>query len=57
MQRDGNGWLSANDIRDLEDMNGIGPEGDVYYINGNMLPLEAARENRPKSAQNKGEMK
>lgn len=48
-----NGWLSANDIRELEDMNGIGPAGDAYFVNGNMLPLEAALENKPKSAQTK----
>ncbi len=39
-----NGWLSANDIRELEDMNRI-PEdqgGDLYLINGNMTKLEDA---------------
>lgn len=30
-----NGWLSANDIRELEDMNPI-KGGDVYLVNGNM---------------------
>ena len=30
-----NGWLSANDIRGLEDMNPI-DGGDVYLVNGNM---------------------
>jgi HK97 family phage portal protein len=30
-----NGWLSANDIRELEDMNPI-EGGDVYLVNGNM---------------------
>jgi len=36
-----NGWMSANDIRELEDMNRIPAEegGDLYLINGNMLPL------------------
>ena len=39
-----NGWLSANDIRELEDMNRIPAEdgGDLYLINGNMLPLKDA---------------
>ncbi|WP_176718815.1 phage portal protein [Caloranaerobacter ferrireducens] len=39
-----NGWYSANDIRELEDMNPIGEEkgGDLYLINGNMLPLNMA---------------
>ena len=36
-----NGWLSANDIRELEDMNPIPKEqgGDDYLVNGNMRPL------------------
>lgn len=32
------GWLSANDVLDKEDMNGIGPEGDVYMAPINMVP-------------------
>lgn len=36
-----NGWLSANDIRELENLDRIPAEegGDLYLINGNMLPL------------------
>ena len=39
-----NGWLSANDIRSLEDMNPIEAEegGDLYLINGNMTKLKDA---------------
>ena len=39
-----NGWLSANDIREMEDMNLIPKEegGDLYLINGNMTKLEDA---------------
>lgn len=39
-----NGWLSANDIRELEDMNRIPTEegGDLYLINGNMTKLADA---------------
>ncbi len=39
-----NGWLSANDIRELEDMNHIPAElgGDLYLINGNMTKLADA---------------
>ena len=39
-----NGWLSANDIRELEDMNRIPAElgGDLYLINGNMTKLADA---------------
>ena len=36
-----NGWMSANDIRELENLDRIPEEegGDLYLINGNMLPL------------------
>jgi len=36
-----NGWMSANDIRELENLDLIPTEqgGDLYLINGNMLPL------------------
>jgi len=36
-----NGWMSANDIRELENLDKIPKEdgGDLYLINGNMLPL------------------
>jgi phage portal protein BeeE len=39
-----NGWLSANDIRELEDLNRIPTNegGDEYLVNGNMLPLNQA---------------
>ncbi|WP_172794204.1 phage portal protein [Lactobacillus acetotolerans] len=39
-----NGWLSANDIRELEDLNRIPASegGDQYLVNGNMLPLSQA---------------
>lgn len=39
-----NGWLSANDIRELEDMNPIPDEegGNLYLINGNMTKLADA---------------
>ena len=39
-----NGWLNANDIRALENMNPI-PEdqgGNVYLVNGNMIPIHVA---------------
>ena len=37
-----NGWMSANDIRELENLDRIPKEdgGDLYLVNGNMLPLE-----------------
>ena len=39
-----NGWMSANDIRELENLDRIPAEqgGDLYLINGNMLPLANA---------------
>lgn len=39
-----NGWMSANDIRELENLDLIPPElgGDLYLINGNMTKLEDA---------------
>ena len=39
-----NGWMSANDIRELENQDRIPAEegGDLYLINGNMLPLNKA---------------
>jgi HK97 family phage portal protein len=36
------GWLSANDIRTLESMNPIGPEGDVYLSPLNMEDVATA---------------
>ena len=39
-----NGWMSANDIRELENLDRI-PEadgGDLYLVNGNMVPLPQA---------------
>jgi len=48
-----NGWMSANDIRELEDMNRIPAEegGDLYLVNGNMTKLADAgafANNQPK---------
>ena len=39
-----NGWMSANDIRELENQDRIKSEdgGDLYLVNGNMLPLSMA---------------
>lgn len=50
------GWLSANDIRELEDMNRIPAEegGDVYAVNGNLIPLSLVPQNLPKGAQKGG---
>ena len=39
-----NGWMSSNDIRELENLDRIPEEdgGDLYLVNGNMLPLNQA---------------
>ncbi|ARD98885.1 peptidase [Lactococcus lactis RTB018] len=39
-----NGWMSANDIRELENLDRISEEdgGDLYLVNGNMMPLISA---------------
>ena len=39
-----NGWMSANDIRALENLNPIATEegGDAYLVNGNMIPISQA---------------
>jgi hypothetical protein len=39
-----NGWMSANDIRELENLDRIPAElgGDLYLINGAMTKLEDA---------------
>ena len=40
-----NGWMSANDIRELENLNPIPTEegGNDYLVNGNMIPISQAR--------------
>jgi len=41
------GWLSANDIRELENMDPLAPEqGDIYYVPMNMLPAGTAQETK-----------
>jgi phage terminase large subunit len=39
-----NGWMSTNDIRELENLDRIAPElgGDLYLINGAMTKLSDA---------------
>ena len=51
-----NGIMSANDIRDLEEMNLISNEegGDAFLVNGNMISLKNAEANLPKSMQKGG---
>ena len=39
-----NGWMSANDIRELENLNPLSDEegGNLYLVNGNMVPITMA---------------
>jgi HK97 family phage portal protein len=41
------GWLSVNDIRQAEEHNGIGPEGDIYLQPLNMVPAGTPLEQLP----------
>ena len=51
-----NGWLSANDIRELEDMNKLpaGSGGETYLVNGNMVPATKAGEWAKSKKEEKG---
>ncbi len=44
-----NGWMSANDIRALENQNPIPANqgGDAYLVNGNMIPITSALKAKP----------
>jgi HK97 family phage portal protein len=41
-----NGYLCQNEVRDFEDMPGIGPEGDVYRVQLNMAGAEDEDSNK-----------
>jgi len=53
-----NGWMSANDIRELENLNPMSEEdgGNAYLVNGNMISVhQAATTSEPiKSSTTKG---
>jgi len=42
-----NGWMTVNEIRELENLNPIGPQGDQHFIQLNMTTLEKAGEQQP----------
>jgi len=44
--------MNANEIRDSEEMNRISADegGNIYAINGNMIPLTSVPQNLPKGA-------
>lgn len=39
-----NGWLSVNDVRRMEDMNPIGPDGDKYLVQAGYVPVDMLEE-------------
>src|SRR5262249_44984611 len=43
------GYLSANDVRELEDMNPIGEQGDIYLVPANMMDAENATKAEPRT--------
>ena len=45
------GAYSINDIREKENENPIGPEGDVHYVPMNMIPANAAKVAEPEQEQ------
>jgi HK97 family phage portal protein len=48
-----NGWMSVNEVRELENLNPLGPEGDTHFVQLNMTTLEkaAADEEEPQPVQ------
>ena len=52
-----NGWMSENDIRELENLDRIPAElgGDLYLVNGNMLPLSQVEQNNAYASEDKSE--
>ena len=36
------GFMSVNEVRRMEDLNGIGPSGDVHLVQVNQIPLDSA---------------
>ena len=52
-----NGWMSANDIRELANLDRIPAElgGDLYLVNGNMLPLSQVEQNNAYASGDKSE--
>jgi phage portal protein BeeE len=41
------GWMTVNEVRELENLNPIGPEGDQHFIQQNMTTLEKAGQGPP----------
>jgi HK97 family phage portal protein len=41
-----NGWMSVNEIRELENLNPIGPEGDQHFVQLNLTTLDKVGEDQ-----------
>ena len=52
-----NGWMSANDIRELENLNPISEKdgGNAYLVNGNMISVHRAATTETTTSSRKGE--
>jgi HK97 family phage portal protein len=42
-----NGWMSINEIRELENLNPIGPDGDRHFVQLNMTTLDKVGQDAP----------
>jgi phage portal protein BeeE len=42
-----NGWMSINEVREMENLNPLGVEGDKHFIQLNMTTLDKAGEEPP----------
>jgi HK97 family phage portal protein len=42
-----NGWMTVNEIRELENLNPIGPEGDKHFVQLNMTTLDKMGQEPP----------
>jgi phage portal protein BeeE len=42
-----NGWMTINEIRELENLNPIGPEGDKHFVQLNMTTLDKVGQEQP----------
>jgi phage portal protein BeeE len=41
------GWMSVNEVRELENLNPIGPEGDMHFMQLNMTTLDKIGQEPP----------
>ena len=46
-----NGWMTVNEIRELENLNPIGPEGDQHFVQLNMTTLDKLGQEPPAAPQ------